>query len=577
MESRASTQAPSMAPSESDFNEKASTSSRRSSRESPRLETIHTASEKAEQEEAVQKTVTQQRREAEADIEYPHGAKLAVIIIGLSLAVLCVALDNTIIATAIPHITDDFHALADVGWYGSAYLLTTSAFQLFFGRLYSIFNIKWTFLITLGIFELGSLICAVAPNSTALIVGRAIAGLGSSGLFSGALIILAHAVPLQKRPVYTGVISGMYGIASVVGPLLGGVFTDRLTWRWCFYINLPLGAVTAGSLILFLQSPPSKKTESAGLFKAIMRFDPVGTVLFLPAIVSLLLALQWGGTTYAWSNGRIIGLFVVFGVLIIAFIFVQIRTGDNATVPIRVAKQRSMAFGSLYSVCLGSSFFLMVYYIPIWFQAIHGTSATQSGIDTLPMMLGVVVASIVAGGLVTTLGYYTPFTYVSIVLISIGAGLITTWTPEISTGKWIGYQIIYGVGIGFGMQQTMVAAQTVLPLEDVPTGVAIIIFSQMFGGSLFVSVGQNVFTNHLVSGLASIPGINPTAVVNTGATQIGNLVKDPQLLQAIQSIYNLALTKTFQVSLIMGCIGAIGAAGLEWKSVKGKKIEPTAA
>jgi MFS family permease len=222
-----------MAPSESDLNEKASSTSRRSSQESPRLETIKTASEKATDDETVAKTVTQQRRDAEAGIEYPHGAKLAVIILGLALAVLCVALDNTIIATAIPHITDDFHALGDVGWYGSAYLLTTSAFQLFFGRLYSIFNIKWTFLFALGIFELGSLVCALAPNSTALIIGRAIAGLGSAGLFSGALIILAHAAPLEKRPVYTGVIAGMYGIASVVGPLLGGVFTDKLTWRWC--------------------------------------------------------------------------------------------------------------------------------------------------------------------------------------------------------------------------------------------------------------------------------------------------------------------------------------------------------
>jgi hypothetical protein len=340
---------------------------------------------------------------------------------------------------------------------------------------------------------------------------------------------------------------------------------------------LPLGAVTAGSLILFLQSPPTQKAESRSLVETIKRFDPVGTVLFMPAIISLLLALQWGGTTYPWNSGRIIALFVVFGVLIIAFIFVQVRAGENATVPIRIAKQRSIAFGSLFSLCVGASFFVNVYYIPIWFQAIRGASATQSGIDTLPMMLAVVVASIVAGGLVTTLGYYTPFTYVCVVLMSIGAGLITTWTPDVSNGKWIGYQIIYGIGMGCGMQQTMVAAQTVLPLEDVPIGTALIIFSQMFGGSLFVSVAQNTFTNHLVSGLAGIPGINPAAIISIGATQVTSLIKDPRLLQAVQLAYNTALTKTFQISLIMGCLAAFGAAGLEWKSVKGKKIEPTAA
>lgn len=163
------------------------TPSRRSSTQAADLVNIKTASvtETAIDSAPVEQSITQQRRDAEAAVDYPTGLKLAVILIGLELAVLCVALDNTIIATAIPRITDEFHALADVGWYGSAYLLTISAFQLFFGRLYSIFSIKWTFLGALFVFELGSLICAVAPSSTALIVGRAIAGLGSAGLFSG--------------------------------------------------------------------------------------------------------------------------------------------------------------------------------------------------------------------------------------------------------------------------------------------------------------------------------------------------------------------------------------------------------
>ena len=181
-----------------------------------------------------------QRQETGDSSSYPTGLRLAIIIIGLELAVLCVALDNTIIATAIPRITDDFHALSDVGWYGSAYLLTLSAFQLFFGRLYNIFNIKWTFLIALFIFELGSLVCGVAPNSMALIVGRAVAGLGSAGLFSGSMIILAFTTPLEKRPLYTSLITAIYGIASVVGPLLGGVFADHATWRWYWQPISPL-------------------------------------------------------------------------------------------------------------------------------------------------------------------------------------------------------------------------------------------------------------------------------------------------------------------------------------------------
>ncbi|PWY71775.1 MFS general substrate transporter [Aspergillus sclerotioniger CBS 115572] len=500
--------------------------------------------------------------------------KLAIIILGLELAVLCVALDNTIIATAIPRITDQFHALDDVGWYGSAYLLTLAAFQLFFGRMYTYFNVKWIFLLTLFIFELGSLICGVAPNSTALIVGRAIAGLGSAGLFSGALIILAFSTPLEKRPLYTSMITAVYGIASVVGPLLGGVFTDQVTWRWCFYINLPLGGVTAAALVLFLHLPARPPDTTVRTWtESIMRFDPFGTLIFVPCIVCVLLALQWGGTTYAWSSGRIIALFVVFGVLLLAFIGIQIWAGENATLPVRIARQRSVAAGAFFSLCVGSSFFIMVYYVPIWFQAIRDASAMHSGINTLPMMIAVVIASLSAGLIVTHWGYYNPFMYGLVVFGSVGAGLMYTWTVDTSTGKWIGYQIPFGAGIGMGMQQSLVAVQSVLPLADVPVGTSIIMFAQMFGGSLFVSVAENTFTNHLSSGLASIPGVNATAVVDQGATQITELITDPTVLREVRTVYNSALMKTFLTALIMNCLCLIGAAGMEWRNVHGPKKE----
>ncbi|KAJ7618232.1 putative HC-toxin efflux carrier [Mycena rosella] len=507
-------------------------------------------------------------------VEYPEGVKLVLISLALCLSVFLVALDNTIIATAIPKITDQFKSLDDVGWYGSAYLLTTAAFQLLFGRFYSFLSMKWVYIGAISVFELGSLICGVAPNSNALIVGRAIAGLGSAGIFTGALIIVANSVPLGKRPMYTGLIGAMYGIASVAGPLLGGVFTDRVTWRWCFYINLPIGAVTLIVITIFFKPPGAvRKTEAMRLTDRIQQFDPLGTIVFIPAIVSLLLALQWGGSKYPWSNGRIIGLFVVFGVLISTFIGIQIWKQDLATVPPRILKQRSIMAGAWFSLCLGSSFFIFVYFLPIWFQAIKGVSAVKSGIDNLPMILSLVIASLVAGGVITAVGYYTPFMIASTVLMAVGGGLITTFDLTTGHAHWIGYQVIYGLGIGFGMQQPIMAAQTVLSLQDIPTGTSLIMFMQTLGGALFISVGQNVFTNKLVSGLASqVPGVNPAIVLSAGATSLRDSI-DVQSLPAVLSVYNQALISAFYVSVAMACLSLVGSSAIEWKSVKGKNIE----
>ncbi|MCJ1243696.1 hypothetical protein MMC30_000893 [Trapelia coarctata] len=505
---------------------------------------------------------------------YPTGLKLSTIVTSLMLAVFCVALDNTIIATAIPKITNEFAALNDVGWYASAYLLTTCSFQLLFGKFYTYFNIKYVFLAALFVFELGSLICGVAPNSTALIVGRAIAGLGSSGIFTGALVTLAHIVPLVKRPIYFGLIGGMYGIASVAGPLIGGAFTDKVTWRWCFYINLPLGAVTAAGLVVFLKLEGQEKRERVSLGRQILRFDPLGTMLFVPAIVCLLLALQWGGTQYPWSNGRIIALFVLFGVLLITFVCVQIWLGDDATVPPRIARKRSIAFGAFFSLCIGSTFFLLIYYLPIWFQAIYGVDAIHSGIDNLPLILSQVLGTIIAGAGTTKTGYYMPFVWASVVFMAIGGGLLTTFTVDISTAKWVIYQLIFGLGTGFGFQLSGIAAQATLELKDIPIGTAMVMFVQLLGGAIFVSIGQNLWTNSLVTNIAAlgIPNFDPINIVHAGATQLRSLVP-PMFLPQVLVAYNAAIIKTFQAALAMACLSALGAAGMEWKSVKGKTLE----
>lgn len=443
-----------------------------------------------------------------------------------------------------------------------------STFQLFYGKLYTFFSTKIVYLCAIGIFEIGSLICATAPNSIALIFGRAIAGLGAAGMFSGSVLILAHSVPLERRAAYTGLVTGMFGVASIVGPFLGGVLVDRATWRWCFGINLPIGIVTMVVVGFFVRTTTGNNDKNLSLREKVSQFDIPGTITLIPSLVCLLLALQWGGSIYPWSDARVVALLAVFGILLVAFLIQQIFMGNSRTIPLTILRNRSMVFASLFAICVSAAVFVAVTYLPLWFQAVRQTSALRSGVLITPLILGFVIFSIIAGIFTSKIGYSNPSMIASAIFTSVGAGLLTTFSDATGSSKLIGYQALYGFGVGFGLQQPVLVAQTALSEADVPLAISVITLVQTLAGAIFVAAAQSVFQSHLASNIkAVVPGFDPIDLFGAGATNALKLFSNEEL-PAVKSAYSAAITDTFYIILALSCLSMVGALGTGWTSMK---------
>ncbi|KJZ73747.1 hypothetical protein HIM_06865 [Hirsutella minnesotensis 3608] len=479
--------------------------------------------------------------------------------------------DTTIVSTAIPAISDEFKRPQDIGWYGSAYFLTMCAFQIFWGRVYTFYDLKTTYVVAIALFELGSTLCAVAPNSSAFITGRAFAGLGAGGIFTGSFVTIAFSVPLVKRPMYASFLGTVYGLASVLGPPIGGAFTSRLSWRGCFYMNLPLGIIVVAGLLAFFQSPPAAaRLASLRPREKLKRMDPIGTLIFVGAVASLLLALQWGGQTYPWSNGRIVALLSVFGVAMIAWAVWQIRLGPVATIPRNIITQRSMSFACFYSFTQGGVNFCILYYAPLWFQAVKGHDAVQSGLDILTFIIGMTVAMLATGYLLTKGGYSAPFMVLCVCMVSVACGLLTTWTPQTGRDKTFGYLTLYGLGQGFGWQQPILIAQTMLPAVDIATGTSLTTVCKLLGGTIFVSISQTLFSNGLRELLIQrLTQVNTDTLMEIGATELRSKL-DARLLPTVVSCYNDALKRVWWMLLALSLCSLVGAAGVEWRNVTDK-------
>ncbi|CDF44001.1 similar to MFS multidrug transporter [Botrytis cinerea T4] len=506
-----------------------------------------------------------------AEQQYVTGMKLRLIVFSLTLACFLMTLSSSVLATAIPRITSEFHSVEDIGWYGSAYLLSSCAMQPLSGKLYTYFSLKHTFLCFLVTFELGALICGLSKDSNMLIVGRAIQGCGGSGILNGALTILAAAAPISKRPILLGIIMSTASIGQVIGPLIGGALTQHASWRWCFYLNLPAGFLTA-LVIFFIHIPsihnPVRTSWSSK--KKFLNLDPCGFILFTPTIISFLLALEWGGSSYSWSSATIIGLFCTSFVLFLLFLYWEYKLGENAMIPLDMLKKRIVYSGCLTGMLNQGGLIVISYYLPVWFQTIKGVSPTDSGVRTLPTFLATIGSSIIAGSLVSRLGYFTPWAIVGCVCSAIGSGCMSLLNVNTEAGEWIGFQILVGAGRGMVSQMPITAIQNSLPATDIAIGSSLATFSGYFGSAIFLSFASTIFTNSLANELAIyVPNIDTEAIVASGATELRDLVKGAEL-EAVLIAYNESLIRCFYLAAGGSSAAFLCSFGLGWGTVKKK-------
>jgi MFS family permease len=488
------------------------------------------------------------------------------------------------ISTAVPKITTAFKSLDDIGWYTSAYLLTLGISQLLWDALYPICSLKWTFISCLAVFTAGSAICGSATSSIMLIVGRGVTGFGSGGILSGALRIIEYSVPLKRRLTYTG-LTVAYGMTCVVAPIIAGALTDSVSWRWCFYLQIPVAVVVI--LIVVLNFPSPQLDDNGGSLARVKKIDLGGKILLISSVTCLNLALNWGGSKHPWGGVTMVWLFDGFVTLFMIFYCVQVFRPEDATIPLSLIGKRCLIAAFLFSFAMGSAVHVIHSYLPIWFQAVKGASALESGLMILPLDLGIFVgsligklsacclnfkANLVAGGVaVISIGYCPPFMIISSVLSAVGFGMVSTFHPDTNYPAWIGYEAMAGIGLGLGVQMPLIAVQLALAVNEVPKGTSIVLFAYNIGGALFVSVGQNLFINKLVSGLKNtVPELDPQTVLANGATSLDKWMST-QFLQGVKRVYNDALIRPYRAAAIIAAIAIFGSLVMEWKSTKIKK------
>ncbi|KAJ3256134.1 hypothetical protein HK103_005703 [Boothiomyces macroporosus] len=511
----------------------------------------------------------------ESSIE-PSKSQFLIVFIGLFLIVFMAALDSNIIAIAIPSISKEFQSLSEVPWLFTGFLVGNTAFVPSYGKLADIFGRKAMVITAVTIFELGSLLCGFAVNMKMLIFARTLQGVGGGGVVSLSLIVISDMVSVQERPKYQSIISAAFGVATIVGPLVGGIITETLTWRWNFFLNLPFGLIAAVVCLLFMNL---RELDRRSWRVKLVRVDFLGTFLLVSGVVMLLIPVQGGGTQFAWDSPTVITMLSISGVLLILFVYSQWKWAFEPLIPLRLFSNRHTAAPFVSTFFFGMTVTPPMFYTPLYFQIILNHDPLAAGEDTLPLLLSTIVCVIFSGMFIAKTGYYLPLLLFGSATAGVGMFLLSTMDEYSLVWQRIVYLIISGSGMGLCIQTILIACQLSVEEKDLSIVTALKSFWQTIGSVFGLAIVSTYFNNMLGSNIrdvlieqnwnGSIQTLVDTISSNPLAIRSSNIPSE--LVAPLVHAVVLAFQKTFLICIPFAGLTFISALFCNWKPMEMKR------